>query len=115
MSATPSTCIFCKIIARQIPAQIIAENDQVMVIKDIMPKAPIHYLIIPKIHINDVQSLSSHDTVLAGSMLLMAREIGQKLSGSQSFRLISNNGADSGQSVFHMHMHFLSGKKMLDF
>lgn len=109
------TCIFCKILKKEIPSTIIAENDHVMVIKDIAPKAPLHYLILPKMHIKDIASLTDEQGDIVAHMLLMARELSRNLSGSQSFRLITNNGADSGQSVFHLHMHFLSGKKMLDF
>ena len=110
-----SSCIFCKIIAKQIPATLIAENDQLIVIKDINPKAPIHYLIIPKKHLADVTEFQSDDVSLAGAMLLMAKELSFQLSGSKAFKLIVNNGADVGQSVFHCHMHFLAGKKMADF
>ena len=108
-------CIFCKIIAKEIPSTVIAENDMVMVVKDIVPKAPIHYLIIPKKHIADIADLTSDTASYAAACLLMAKELASTLSGSQSFRLISNTGTDSGQSVFHLHFHFLSGKKMLDF
>jgi histidine triad (HIT) family protein len=109
------SCIFCNIIRREIPSKVIAENNDVLVIQDIAPKAPVHYLIIPKIHIKDIKSLDEAHASVAGSILLMARDISANLSGSGSFRLLANTGADVGQSVFHLHFHFLSGKKMLDF
>lgn len=112
---TDQNCIFCKIVAKQIPSTIVAESDDILVIKDRAPKAPVHFLIIPKVHINDVQSLAKDQAPLAGNMLLMAQDLSKKLAGSGAFRLIMNNGVDAGQSVFHLHCHFLSGKKMLDF
>ena len=108
-------CIFCKIIHKEIPAKIVAENDDIVVIQDIHPKAPVHYLIIPKKHIVNVSELQEQDSHYVAKMMLMAQELSKTLSGDQSFRLIMNNGASSGQSVFHMHCHFLSGKKMTDF
>ncbi len=108
-------CIFCKIIAGTAPAKLIAENDHLIVIDNIMPKAPLHYLIIPKKHTESIASLTQEDKLLAGEMVLMAQQLSSQLSGSQAFRLIVNNGSDVGQSVFHLHFHFLSGKKFTDF
>jgi len=109
------SCIFCKIISGEIPATVVAQNDDVFVIQDRAPKAPVHYLIMPKVHIENVKELEEANSHYVAKMMLMAKELSKKLSGSQSFRLIINNGADSGQSVFHMHCHFLSGKTMTDF
>jgi len=110
----PTDCVFCKVISRELPSEIIAEDDEVIVIKDRAPQAPLHYLIIPKKHINDLKSLEQADANLIGKIALMAKKLAEKLSGSGSFRLVVNNGRDAGQSVFHLHFHFLSGKKMLD-
>ncbi|MCL5875057.1 MAG: HIT domain-containing protein [Candidatus Dependentiae bacterium] len=109
-----TNCIFCKIIARSIPATIITETDSIIVIKDIFPKAPVHYLIIPKKHVQDVQSLHETDGTLAGELVLMAKQLSLQL-GSQAFRLVVNSGADAGQKVFHLHFHFLAGKVVTDF
>lgn len=108
-------CIFCKIIARQIPSDIIAETDDIIVIKDIRPKTSIHYLIIPKKHIPDIQSLQTNDFSVVGNIIMMAQKLSSQLPNSHAFRLVSNNGSDVGQVVFHIHFHFLAGNKLTDF
>ncbi len=109
-------CIFCKIIKKEIPAKIIKENDHVMVIEDVSPKAPVHYLILPKKHIINLNHLKEQDRDVTWHMVKMAQEIArdiEKESGKEtSFNIIANNGADAGQSVFHMHWHFISGKNI---
>lgn len=107
-------CIFCKIIQKTIPTTPVMENDDLIVIRDINPKAPTHLLIISKKHIRDVASLQNNDLTLAGSLLLAARDLSEQ-HGGQAFRLIANTGAGAGQSVFHLHMHYLAGKTMSDF
>ena len=102
------SCIFCKIIAKQIPSKIIQETDDIFVIADIAPQAPIHYLILPKKHIPNLQSVKPDDQLLLGNILLMAQKLSQTLSGNQEFKLVANNGASVGQSVFHIHFHFLA-------
>ena len=109
-----SNCVFCKIIAQKLPSKVIAETEDIIVIDNIAPKTPIHYLIIPKKHVSDINSLTEQDTNLAGKMVLMAKQLSEKLSGSKAFRLSVNNGPDAGQSVFHLHFHFLSGRKFLE-
>ena len=104
-------CLFCKIINKELSASIIAENEQIIVIKDIYPKAPIHYLIIPKKHITDITGFSDSDRALAGNLLLMGKQLAQSLSEPKAFRLVVNNGADAGQVIFHSHLHFLAGLK----
>ena len=109
-----SSCVFCKIIDRQLPARIIKETDELIVIDNIAPKTPIHYLVIPKKHIKDINSLEQEDALLVGNMVLMMQELSKELQGSQDFRLVVNNGLDAGQSVFHLHFHFLAGQKFFD-
>jgi diadenosine tetraphosphate (Ap4A) HIT family hydrolase len=106
-----STCIFCKIIQKTIPSTIIAENDHVIVVQDIAPKAPIHYLIIPKIHVESISALSDKDAAYCWHMMQMAQDLGKKLP-AQAFNIIINNGAAAGQSVMHLHLHFIAGKNI---
>jgi histidine triad (HIT) family protein len=106
-----SSCIFCKIIQGLIPAAVVQENDYVKVIKDIHPKAPTHYLIIPKKHIVDASSLTDADQQFGWEMLKIASVIAKK-ENINGFNLISNNGKMSGQSVMHLHFHFIAGKNI---
>jgi histidine triad (HIT) family protein len=105
-------CIFCKIIAGEIPSTAVDETDELLVIKDINPKATIHYLIIPKKHMADVRHLTAKDELLAGKMMMMAQVLSTRLPEPQDFRIIINNGVEAGQCVFHLHMHFLAGKRI---
>ena len=109
---TTKECIFCKIVAKKIPAKIIHESDTVLVIEDIHPKAPVHYLILPKKHIDTILAITEVDAELAFEMFKTARDLVRKLPEPQSCNLISNNGAAAGQSVMHMHWHFLSGRNL---
>ena len=108
-------CVFCKIVARQLPSLIVAENEQVLVFKDIAPKATTHNLIIPKRHIPDLQAATAADSALLAALLQMAQQLARDLPGSQAFRLISNNGAAVGQTVYHLHFHFLAGQDVPSF
>lgn len=102
-------CIFCKIAQHQITADIIAENDDVIAIKDIAPKATIHYVIMPKKHYKDLNELD--DRSIAASLLLMAQHISALNPDAREYKLVINNGYAAGQRVFHLHMHFLAGKQ----
>lgn len=101
-------CIFCKIISREIPANILKEDQDIIVVSDISPKATIHELIIPKKHISSVSELDSSDANIAQAMFLMAKERSQDHNDC-AYKLIINNGSGVGQTVFHLHMHFLAG------
>jgi diadenosine tetraphosphate (Ap4A) HIT family hydrolase len=103
------TCIFCSIINKKIPATVVVENDSMIVINDLHPKAPVHYLVIPKRHIPDFLMLT--DDSIMQDIRKMIQQIGIGLP-NQSFRLLMNNGAAAGQSVFHLHVHMLAGKNM---
>ena len=105
-------CIFCKICKGLIKSDIILENDFALCIKDVAPKAPIHYIIFPKKHIDNLMTIQSSDSEFGWNVLKMAHDVWENLTPKQDFNLIANNGAGAGQSVFHMHFHFIAGKNI---
>ena len=104
-----NSCVFCKIIRHDIPATIVYEDPEIMVIENIQPIAPVHLLIVPKRHIESVGTAEDNDQEILGKMQLIARDTSQKLK-LDSFKLASNSGAAAGQSVFHLHYHLISGQ-----
>ena len=104
-----SGCIFCKIIARELPSTVVAENETVIVIKDIAPKAPTHLLIVPKKHVADLRDVQQTDKAMLANILLMAQELSKKIEHPGAFRLLFNNGPEVGQKVFHMHAALFGG------
>jgi len=109
MSAT----IFEKIIAREIPADIVYEDDCVLAFRDAAPKAPTHILIVPKKNIVRVGEAKAEDTLLLGHLLLKAAEVAEKVGLKNSgYRLVINNGPDGGETVPHLHCHILGGRHM---
>jgi histidine triad (HIT) family protein len=106
-----STCLFCKIITKEIPAKIEFENNSFVVIHDIHPQAPTHLLLIPKKHIAKVSDAGNSDEKLMGALLLQAQETA-KQNNLQDYRLVVNNGSEAGQTVFHIHLHLLGGRPM---
>jgi histidine triad (HIT) family protein len=107
------SCLFCNIVARSTPAQIVFENDHVLAFRDVRPVAPVHALVIPKKHITGVHDGSPEDAALLGQVLLGARDVAEQLGLAEGgYRLVVNQGPDAGQSVFHLHCHVLGGRPM---
>jgi len=105
-----SETIFDKIIRKEIPADIVFEDEQCLAFKDVNPQAPIHILIIPKVRIDKVANASLDDQNVLGHLLVKAGEIAEKLDVKDAFRLVINNGENAGQTVFHLHIHLLAGR-----
>mgnify|MGYP001591234736 FL=1 len=105
--------LFAKIIAREIPADIVHETDEVLAFRDVNPKAPTHILVVPKKPIARINDASPEDARLIGTVLLTAAEIARKLGLDRSgYRLVINNGQDGGESVPHLHVHLLGGRPL---
>ena len=104
-------CLFCRIVARAIPAQIVFEDNDLLVFKDINPQAPLHALIIPKRHIATLNDLSPADDALVGSMFRRAAALAKEHGYSErGYRTVFNCNRDAGQTVFHIHLHLLAGR-----
>lgn len=105
-------CLFCRIVARQTPADIEYEDDSVLAFRDIYPKAPVHVLIVPKRHISSLAEMRREDTDVMGRCMLAARAIGEaKGFAEKGYRLSVNTGPEGGQVVYHVHFHFTAGRQ----
>lgn len=107
-----SDCIFCRIIAGEIPAKKVYEDDRVVVIEDISPQAPVHLLAIPRKHIVNCLDLAPEDDALIGHLHRVAAQLATERGITGGFRVVTNNNAGAGQSVFHIHFHILGGRSL---
>jgi histidine triad (HIT) family protein len=108
-----SDCIFCKIASGDIPAEKIYENDQVIGFRDLNPQAPTHILVIPKKHVSTINDLKDEDKSLVGDMFLAAKQIAADEGLSErGYRTVMNCNEEAGQTVFHIHLHLLGGRRM---
>lgn len=106
-------CIFCQIIAGKKPGEIVYQDEQITAFKDIHPAAPVHILLVPNKHISSVNETAAEDVAMLGRLFTVARHIAEQQGVRQSgYRLVVNTGPDSGQIIFHLHMHLLGGQHM---
>ncbi|MCD6311609.1 MAG: histidine triad nucleotide-binding protein [Elusimicrobia bacterium] len=103
-------CLFCAIASGSVKADVVYRDDETVAFRDVDPKAPDHVLIIPLKHISSLRDMTDEDTLLMGKLINTARKVAAKLS-LESYRIVINNGADAGQSVFHVHAHLLGGRQ----
>ncbi|SFS86181.1 histidine triad nucleotide-binding protein [Paenibacillus sp. BC26] len=106
-------CIFCKIIEGAIPSNKVFENERVLAFHDIQPQAPVHTLIIPKKHIPTMNDVTEEDDAVMAELFAVARQLAKELGVAETgYRLVNNCNGDSGQIVFHLHLHLLGGEKL---
>ncbi len=105
-------CIFCKIVAGEIPSKKIYEDELVYVFEDIAPTAPIHYLIIPKEHISSAAEITPENSTVISHIFEVIAKLAKELNIQDGFRIVNNCGESAGQTVFHLHFHLLAGRKL---
>lgn len=107
-----SNTIFGKIIRGEIPADKVFESETIVAIKDINPAAPVHLLIIPKKEIPDLQSMKPEDMAILAEVVSVAQMLAERFGIAEGYRLLTNNGAPAGQSIFHLHFHLIGGRTL---
>jgi len=108
-----TNCLFCNIISGEIPSTLIYEDEKVIAFEDISPQAPVHYLVIPRQHIQSIAHTDENNKELLGHILLVAAKIAKDKGLDSGYRIINNCGDDGGQTVNHIHFHILGKRKML--
>jgi histidine triad (HIT) family protein len=104
-------CLFCKIVAGDIPGDVVLSDDRVVAFRDVNPVAPTHVLVVPRDHAENAAATAATDPALMGELVAAAAEVASR-EGLDDYRLVLNTGADVGQSVFHTHLHVLGGRSM---
>ncbi len=107
-------CLFCKIVAGEIPSEKVYESETILAFKDINPQAPVHILIIPKMHIESLSAVTEDTVGVTAEIMLVARQLAQEFHLDSGYRVITNIGDDGGQTVHHLHFHLLGGKKLTE-
>ncbi len=110
--STESDCLFCRIVAGELPADIVAETPEVMAFRDLNPQAPTHVLVIPKVHAPDALDLTRGHPELVSALVETAGQVAESEGLADGHRLVFNTGAVAGQTVFHVHLHLLGGRSM---
>lgn len=108
---TSPGCLFCRIVAGEVPATLVAENDDAIAFRDLNPQAPLHVLVVPRDHHADVAQLAAADPGLLAAVVRLAGDVAAAEVGGE-FRLLFNTGASAGQSVFHVHAHVIGGERL---
>ena len=107
------SCIFCKIAADEVSSSKVHEDDEIVAFRDLSPQAPLHVLVIPKRHLDSLDAAVPGDAALLGRLLLAAREVAHQAGVAEDgYRVVTNSGADGGQTVLHFHLHVLGGRPM---
>ena len=108
-----SQCLFCRIVAGEIPAKVLYSDEDVIAFQDINPQAPLHALVIPRKHIATINNIQPEDAALVGKLFLVAKQIAKELGyADDGYRVVMNCGLDAGQTVFHIHLHVLAGRAL---
>ncbi len=102
-------CLFCSIIAGEIPAEVVAETETALAFRDVDPQAPLHVLVVPRTHVPDAGELADREPQTVAELVRLARQVSRD-AGHDSYRLVFNTGAEAGQSVSHAHLHVLAGR-----
>lgn len=106
-------CLFCKIVNGEIPSALMYEDDRVIAFRDINPQAPVHYLVIPRVHIKSADFVNEDNKELMGHIIFVASQLAKEEALEDGYRIINNCGEDGGQTVDHIHFHVLGKRKML--
>ncbi len=105
-------CVFCRVVRGEAPARIVYQDEKVTAFHDLHPQAPVHILIVPHRHIVGVAQVEAEDEPLLGKLFSVARRLAEEMGIVEGYRLVVNNGRGAGQSVFHLHVHLLGGRRL---